>query len=47
MQYRFPEKESKIFYQSFAADGVGARRRQALPGLPEGSYEKILPLQLF
>jgi hypothetical protein len=46
-QYRFPEKESKIFYLSFATDVVGARRRQALPGLPEGSDAKILHRQVF
>ena len=39
--YSYSEMESKIFYRCFDVDGVGVRRRQTRPGLPEGKSPPI------
>lgn len=41
------QKRNQNILSEFRRRRCRAHRRQALPGLPEGSDEKILPLQLF
>ena len=39
--YSYSEMGSKLFHRCFEVDGVGVRRRQTRPGLPEGKSPPI------